>query len=438
MHESDGYQKALSAIDRFVEALQEAESPFEFATTLVKATAQQYKADIATLFRVSPSRTELIAEAGYDQKGEKLRFNASYPLRWNAKSQDEMKRGGLTPWVAVSGDPLFIRNAEELLRQPAHRGAWDPELHPDGPESTFGCLYAVPLRVRGKGRNETMPQESVFGVYKIERRQDNPEGMFTNVQVQEFDLAAKQLSLVILLYEQAMARILSDARHAVAGRLADAINQLDIVATYLDKSNSKLRELPSDKREARVAGQIARVEADADKVQSWLRQSIRTYMNPIESEERSLEMFVKDTIEARANQQYEVSPVIAECDRGVKLRMSLAQSWDLHTLLLSLLNNSIQHSNSPETVALSAGIDGQSQELVFMIEDAGRGIKRELIEQAESEAAPTGALTALSGTGLRRAYRVAKFRQWKIDHESRNPGTRFRVFVTSPDLPEEI
>ena len=155
---------------KFVEALYDVDSPFEFATTLVKATAQHYSADIATLFRVSPSKTELVAEAGYDQKGELLQARALYSLPWEAAREADMHGGGLTAWVAVSGNPLFIKTPEELLDRnmhPAHRGAWDQELHPTGPDRTFGCLYAVPLRV---GQKE--PRESVIGVYKIERRKD--------------------------------------------------------------------------------------------------------------------------------------------------------------------------------------------------------------------------------------------------------------------------
>ncbi|MFO1093473.1 MAG: hypothetical protein U0992_09195 [Planctomycetaceae bacterium] len=333
MSDTDGYQDVSSAIDRFVEALHEAESPFEFATTLVKATAQQYHADIATLFRVSPSRTELIAEAGYDKRGEPLRTNASYSLPWMANSQADMPGGGLTPWVAVSGKPLYISSAAELLDKnlhPAHKGTWDSELHPAGAEVTFGCMYAVPLRIGGRLARKP-PHESVVGVYKIERRSANPHGTFTLPQLREFDLAAKQLSLVILLYEQAMARILSDARHAVMGRLADAISELDAVAQYLPP-DGKLRTLPTEKREHRMYRQVARVKADTDKVQSWLRQSIRTYMHPYENEQRNLGEFVADTIESRANQQCEVTPVISATNRGHRLELNARRAVDLHTL----------------------------------------------------------------------------------------------------------
>ena len=65
MRKISQHDLALKTIENFVESLHDCDSPFEFATTLVKATAINYNADIATLFRVSPSKTELIAEAGY-------------------------------------------------------------------------------------------------------------------------------------------------------------------------------------------------------------------------------------------------------------------------------------------------------------------------------------------------------------------------------------
>ncbi len=92
--EANQHAAALETIGRFVEALYDVDSPFEFATTLVKATAQHYSADIATLFRVSPSKTELVAEAGYDQKGELLQARALYNLPWDATSENDMPGGG--------------------------------------------------------------------------------------------------------------------------------------------------------------------------------------------------------------------------------------------------------------------------------------------------------------------------------------------------------
>jgi signal transduction histidine kinase len=428
-----GYRGALSAIDRFVASLHEVDSPFEFATTLVQATATQYDADIATLFRVTPSKTELVAEAGFNRKGEQLRAIASYPLPWGARSEAEMPGGGLTTWVAVSGKPLFIQNAEELLDKtlhPAHRGAWDKELHPTGPQNTFGCLYAVPLRIVGQGGRSEDPRASVLGVYKIERRSDNSAGVFTPAQLQEFDLAAKQLSLVILLYERALARILSDARHAVAGRLADVAGQLD-AGLY------RKREAGSSDYSKWLLQILERSKSDVDKVTSWLRQSIQVYSNPTDMENRKLSEFVKDTIEARANHATEVTQVVSREDGSIQLPMTVAQSWDLHTLLLSLLNNAIQHSGCAASVSLSATVRRSSRpqaepiSVTFTIADAGSGISPLTLQEAQLEGGPMG-LTASSGTGLRRVFRVARFRGWLVRHDDASPGTRFSVEVGMP------
>jgi hypothetical protein len=348
MNTKQPFDSVLKHMGLLLESLHNVDSPFEFAITLVSATAQIYNADIATLFRVTPSKTELVAEAGFDLRGEQLKATATYNLPWSAKSEKDMPRGGITPWVAVSAKPLFIKSAEELLKHPAHRGAWDAELHPEGPRKTFGCLYAVPLRVASK--EGASAQDSVLGVYKIERRQDNREGIFTEQQIREFDLAAKQLTLVIILYETAMQRVLSDAQHAVAGRLADAISQLDIMRNYLQD-----QRVVTESKEINESRKILdRVKDDTNRVFSWLRQALTTYTNPLGKEDRQLRQFIEDTIAARENQRTRVTFSIPEADETINLEMTVAQSWDLHTLLLSLLNNAVKHSGEPETVHLNA------------------------------------------------------------------------------------
>ena len=433
---ANAHQAILEPIGKFVESLYDVDSPFEFASTLVKATAPHYNADIATLFRVSPSKTELVAEAGYDQKGELLQAKASYTLPWSARSEADMPGGGLTAWVAVNGQPLFIPNADELLDQtkhPAHRGAWDTELHPSGPHQTFGCLYAVPLRVGQKN-----PVDSVMGVYKIERRKANQHGVFTQQEISEFDLLARQFTLVITLYERAMLRILSDARHAVAGRLADTITQLDAAAYYLAVRDPSKREVALENA-TRV---IDRSKDDARRVSSWLRQALETYSHPLEREKRSLSEFLSDTLAATGAQQ---SPtqlnVSAAHDQELQLQVS--ESWDLHTVLLSLLNNALQHSGRPETVTLASRIDQTDPheghhaqpEIVFNVEDRGNGLPPDKIQQAKRfvESGTLDFVTQPRGTGLPRVYRVCKFRHWSIRDYSLQPGAGFEIRVPIRD-----
>jgi signal transduction histidine kinase len=435
------HDAALETIGKFVEALHDVDSPFEFATTLVKATAQHYNADIATLFRVSPSKTELVAEAGYDQKGELLQARAIYSLPWDAASEANMPAGGLTAWVAVSGRPLFIKSPEELLDKhlhPAHRGAWDQELHPTGPDRTFGCLYAVPLRAGQKEGKQLKPHDSVLGVYKIERRKDNQAGIFTAQQIQEFNMLARQFTLVITLYERAMLRILSDARHAVAGRLADTIPQLDIVTDYLNE----LKAGPSAEARDEAADAIDRIKDDAGRVLSWLRQALQTYSHPLDRETRSLKDFLTDTLAARAVQQTPASLHVATADARERLPLVVSQSWDLHTVLLSLLNNAMRHSGAPDSVSLVARImrseDGKAEEagealpmIVFTVEDKGKGLSHSVVEAAKTSASAgsSESLTAPQGTGLRRVFRVCAFRKWRVRHYDCKPGTGFEIRV---------
>lgn len=438
--EANQHAAALETIGRFVEALYDVDSPFEFATTLVKATAQHYSADIATLFRVSPSKTELVAEAGYDQKGELLQARALYNLPWDATSENDMPGGGLTAWVAVNGSPLFIGTPEELLNKnmhPAHRGAWDHELHPSGPEKTFGCLYAVPLRVGQKGGKLLKPRESVIGVYKIERRKDNPKGVFTSQQIQEFNMLARQFTLVVVLYERAMLRILSDAGHAVAGRLADTISQLDMVKDDVkDLSASNVSDMQRE-----LTDSIDRAKDDAGRVFSWLRQALQTYSHPLDRETRTLREFLADTLAARTVQQAPVDMWVAKEDANDRLPLVVSQSWDLHTVLLSLINNAISHSGAPDSVRLTARIErnsvssdgAQLRAIVFGVEDRGRGLLSAAVEAARTSASAGSSelWTASRGTGLRRVFRVCAFREWQLRHYDRTPGTGFEIRVAT-------
>jgi anti-sigma regulatory factor (Ser/Thr protein kinase) len=427
------YESAIQAIDRFLESVQEIQSPFDFATSLVKVTAQQYKADIASLFRVTPSRTELIAAAGYDQRGDQLRANASYYLKWDARREADMPGGGLTAWVAVSGQSLFIPNANELLdraRHPAHRGIWDAQLHPRGPEETFGCLYAVPLRLSSK----RPPHESVVGVYKIERRRQNPEGVFTPEQLADFDLAGKQISLVILLYERALQRVLSDARHGI-GPLEDVVAKLDYIREY-SYNKTRFNQLSETTKLERVLRFSESAEDDAAKIVSRVRQSLLVFSNPLDLERRTILEFLRDTIEARTFHQYGVKLNILPGGGNQLLHMTLAQAWDLNMLLLCLLNNAHEHSGAPHGVSVEVriedakGHDGWS-ELKLTVRDEGtKGIAPQVLREARES---SGETPAGRGTGLRRVFRVAAFRDWPVKCESGTNGTGFDLTVRQPN-----
>jgi hypothetical protein len=401
MKENPVFKEALNNMGTLLESLHSVDSPFEFAINLVKATAKIYKADIATLFRVNPSKVELVLEAGFDQQGQQLRAAASYNLPWSAEKEEDMPKGGLTAWVAVSGKPLFIKNDKELLNRPSHKGNWDPELYPKGPENTFGCLYAVPLRIANDNNVKDKSQkDSVLGVYKIERRKDNKEGIFTEQQLKEFDLTAKQLTLVITLYERAMLRILSDTKHAVQGRLADLISELDIIKFRL--SNDKMRDIDE------ISTVINRAQDDANNVFSWLRQAHLTYSNPLDTEKRNVKEFINDTITAREYQQTSVKLIMTEDVGNKELNLKVAESWDLHTMLISLINNAIKHSGEADSTSISIKIiefkeSGETvKKLEFDVSDLGKGTNSSIIE--ESQNADETSLTKSSGTGFKTMF----------------------------------
>jgi hypothetical protein len=43
-------------------------------------------------------------------------------------------------------------------------------------------------------------------------------------------------------------------------------------------------------------------------------------------------------------------------------------------------------------------------------------------------------LVALSGTGLKRVFRVAKYRDWLVKHEELKPGIRFEVTAYAQEV----
>lgn len=420
------FEKALNNMGKLLESLHSVDSPFEFANRLVRATAKIYNADIATLFRVNPSKVELVLEAGFDQVGRKLPAAASYTLPWYVKEAKDMKHGGLTAWVAVTGESLFIKSDRELISHPAWNGKWDSQLYPKGAKNKFGCLYAVPLIIaKGKDNEKLDPKNAVLGVYKIERRKENKEGIFTDHQLREFDLTAKQLTLVITLYERAMLRILSDAKHAVQGRLADLISELDIVKNMLSHRNTNDNQ--------KVLKIIEGTQDDAINVYSWLKQALATYSNPLDTEKRKTEEFIKDTINSRENQQTVVNLKFEDNFEKIEMNLNVAESWDLHTMLISLINNSIKHSGKPQSTTIKVRLKAIKERgdnikiIIFEIIDKGCGIKNDIITKAQNM--DESSLTEPSGTGLIRSYRIAESRGWELKYLSLKPGTCFRVSV---------
>ncbi len=295
----------------------------------------------------------------------------------------------------------------------------------------------MPLRVGQKGGKLLKPRESVIGVYKIERRKDNPKGVFTSQQIQEFNMLARQFTLVVVLYERAMLRILSDAGHAVAGRLADTISQLDMVKDDVkDLSASNVSDMQRE-----LTDSIDRAKDDAGRVFSWLRQALQTYSHPLDRETRTLREFLADTLAARTVQQAPVDMWVAKEDANDRLPLVVSQSWDLHTVLLSLINNAISHSGAPDSVRLTARIErnsvssdgAQLRAIVFGVEDRGRGLLSAAVEAARTSASAGSSelWTASRGTGLRRVFRVCAFREWQLRHYDRTPGTGFEIRVAT-------
>ncbi len=427
MHKLQGPVDLSTRLTQYLKRLYDIESPFEFAASLVRATAEYHNADISTLFRVNPSKTELILEAGYDNVGRQLTAKASYELPWDVSSEEEMKGKGLTAWVAVSGEPLFIPNYKKLIKHPSHRGMWDTELHPDGPDKTFGCTFAIPLRIASQ---EQIPvSQSVLGVFKIERRKGNLSGIFNKQDIEMFSLIAKQLTIVIILYERAMQRVLSEARHAVAGRLADALSQIEMSHFRLEKKPPRMTTKLNIKE---VKKSLVRVQDDTQNVISWLRQALSTYGNPFSRDERTISQFLTDTIQARIKQEFHPKYNI-KCNPSFKLSMTRSESWDLHTVLLNILNNALLWSGKPETVVVEAEqkleekVNNKEPIIIFRILDRGKGIPQEMIQNAKTTFSDT--LSQDRGTGLNRVFRVTHHRGWKVEYQDAKPGTLFEIEV---------
>ncbi|MGH8474362.1 MAG: phospho-sugar mutase [Methylococcales bacterium] len=169
--------------------------PLRLAQQIVIETANRYQADISTLFRVEGGN-RLVLKGGVARLGQEQRLpdDFVYDIPWHARSLSELRGEGLTVAVAVLGHDFEVNNYDDLLRFPAHAGRWDTSVYPNGvndPETGFGCLYAVPLRLTANGE----PRSAVAGVFKIERRRHRPP--FRDVDRAGFQLVAVHLGQIL-------------------------------------------------------------------------------------------------------------------------------------------------------------------------------------------------------------------------------------------------
>lgn len=420
----------------------ETENPLAYAYEIVRQTAISQNADIASLFIVEQNTLVLKGGVAF-LRGEEIALpttaSQSYQLDWSASNADDMKKGGLTAFVAVSCQPLSINSLRELLRHPTHYGLWDDYIYPDPDgiedfETGFGCMYAVPVKRSQRG----IPKDTVLGVFKIERRISKP--LFSDQDKRIFNLVASHLSLLLQTYYRAQNRVFSDMAHAIGGGLGRCLSTLTMCEDIIKHSSAdpdaafKYLGETIPHSVAMLGKAITRLES----VLSAAREPTNTTLESI----RHLWDTLRTEVELKANLEVNESVAVLLCDAPLTIDTSLqlpyVQYLDLSSILGNLLDNAVRHSGALEPVQLRLSLDNndKSSKLVFEVIDTGKGIRPEVIQGLENIAYGEvfhlpGTTGVGSGTGLRRVYGLSNLHKWLITCTIGN-GTCFRI--VTPDF----
>lgn len=122
------------------------------AKRIVQMFARVLDAELCTLWREVQENDEnklvLSASQGFERRpGEEI---PTYPLKWNAKSNDEI--GGVTAWIAVRNQACIANSYEDLAENRekpwygAHRGKWDNLQFMGGAvRKKFKSLLGLPI-----------------------------------------------------------------------------------------------------------------------------------------------------------------------------------------------------------------------------------------------------------------------------------------------------
>lgn len=203
-------------IKEFMDLIVEAINYEDLAKRIVQMFAQILDAELCTLWREVQENGEdkliLSASYGFERRpGEEI---PTYPLKWNAKSNEEI--GGVTAWIAIRNEACIANSYEDLAenrQKPwygAHHGKWDNLQFMGGAaRRSFKSLLGLPVVYGNR----------VIGVIKAENNRSpngfQPEDLVLATRLAPFAGIALQSMTKREQHEQNRQRVLKELTSAL-------------------------------------------------------------------------------------------------------------------------------------------------------------------------------------------------------------------------------
>jgi hypothetical protein len=412
--------KLLEMVTRFYEGIYTGSAEDQIQTILSEA-ARVFEADTATWFLITVDRRQLRLVDVYNDLGvpEKRPPAEPYSLNWKAKTENDVK--GLTAWVAISGEPLYVPSIESLTLEhgKCHSGLWDKWLYPQGidhPESGFLCMYAVPLFLPLAGGT---PEERVVGVLKMERRRTKANikrPTFNKTDLEAFNVIARIMGFAYFHSERQKSLTLADIGHALIRPLGD-------VAVSLDSLAIDLYESSFDSNHA--AYQVESASTMLRSLSRMMALAKESYNEPLQSYD--VDIFEDLNLQCNAISLTSGREVILDKKNTIgKVNLTKRNHAALLNIAINLLQNATQ--NSPIKSKVNVTIDRTQNELILIVENQGVEVLERTIKSAK--VTPE---TPQSFRGLPRSYQLAAQNGWELDYSRKSNRNYFilKVFISS-------
>ena len=406
----------LEMVTRFYEGIYtgSGEGPVQ---TILSEAARVFQADIATWFLVTENQKKLRLIDVYNDLGKPAERPPvePYELNWEATSENEVS--GLTAWVAVSGEALYVPSFNILVEQhgKCHAGRWDDWLYPGGidhPESGFLCMYAVPLVLPlAEGR----PQKKVVGVLKMERRRmkDNRKReKFKDTEIESFNVIARIMGFAYFHNERQKTLTLADIGHALIRPLGDVAVSLDAVALDFSEESFNIEHAKVQVESASI------VLRSLSRIMSIAKES---YHDPV-----SL-----NSVDVYADLEPQGKAIYLSSGREIKIsRKKVIGKIEMakhdHAALLNIAINLLQNAaqNAPFKSQVEMVINRTDKELILIVKNQGIEVRPDILDSARQK--PD---THQSFRGLPRSFQLAAQKNWELLYHREDQKNCFQLKV---------
>jgi signal transduction histidine kinase len=383
--------------------------PTTFYELLVKETAELLRADKCSLWLVDEERSKLKLGANFgvimmDRPPE-------YLLKWDA--EDDHDIDGLTPWVVIRNRVFFGERHEDLSAHPAWRGKWDQEQWDGDAPSTFGCLYAVPLRDI---------EDKPFGVLKIENRAG--KGKFDAVDRATFDLMADFIALAIELNSRLRSDVVYEFFHLLKQPIANAVMAFGALRDELSQPTP---------RPERMGSRLEMLARNLDSVRVWITNVYGLAAPGQVPIEEPAGITVLDLLSNGSREMQKLFPRFdcnLEAVEDVTLMLTPLQKKKVDAILFNVMDNSFKYSDEPRDIRAEARCEDKG--ICLTISDNGKGIAPEDLSRIFDPYFSRGMekWPSSMGLGLSTVERLLKELGWGREVTSQvGKGTQFHITI---------